>query len=99
VERGRVCISSDRDHDHRLDVLIASKPAIHEYALQTISREDSLLQTMPELPLADATPLRVTGVLFQNLIFAFEPQDIPDGALILRTLKARLLPFMTWKFL
>lgn len=42
---------------------------------------------MSELPLADLTPLRVTGALFKDLAFAFEPQDIPDGAMILRTLK------------
>ena len=50
---------------------------------------------MSELPLADATPLRVTGALFKDLTLAFEPQDIPNGAMILRTLKASLLAFAT----
>jgi hypothetical protein len=45
------------------------------------------------LPLADMTPLKVAADVFKNLVFAFESQDIPDGALILRTLKASLLAF------
>lgn len=46
---------------------------------------------MSQLPLADATPLRVTGILFKDLVFAFEPQDIPDGARTVRMLRASLL--------
>ena len=50
---------------------------------------------MPELPFADATPLGVTGALFKDLTFAFEPEDIPEGAMILQMLKAGLLAFAT----
>jgi len=46
---------------------------------------------MSQLPLADTTPLRVTGTLFKDLVFAFEPQEIPEGARTLRTLRASLL--------
>jgi len=54
-----------------------------------------LPQTMSQLPLADATPLRIIGTLFKDLIFAFEPQDIPDGARTLRVLRASLLTSLT----
>lgn len=48
-------------------------------------------QTMSQLPLADVTPLRVTGTLFKDLVFAFQPQDIPNGARTLRTLRVSLI--------
>jgi len=106
-EKGRVCTNrSDRHHDSRLAFPLSRssppRPAGHHESNTlrsvkppTISGRNLLPQTMSQLPLADATPLRITGTLFKDLAFAFQQQDIPDGARTLRALRVSLLVSLT----
>lgn len=94
--RGRVC--TNRSDRHYGLTFPATNPRVNHASFHKTPdnpKGNPSPQTMSQLPLADATPLKVTGTLFKDLVFAFEQQDIPDGARTLRALRVSLLASLT----